>query len=285
MEKELIKCDKCGGSLPPNHFPRWKNKHGEGLRSTCKNCLDRIKRGLPIQDAHYWKDLDNKLLEAVDHSSLYVQFLVQEIITEGIRDHRKTIENHKFYAREVKKLFSDACKRVKDYDIKVGRHYSEDNLDKIDNCCQHFINDIKDLRTQLYDVIAKEYAGHKDKKLICSVEYLNASAIVVKAFYEIAKEKYAIAGLSRCHLDEFSVHGAGQRCIEVAKLCRKLYRYNSPITHELHEVMARIVHKIDRTYLAQMLDTEIKFLGEDGFKEITNRANEVCTLLSESIQT
>lgn len=70
---------------------------------------------------------------------MYCQFAIQELFTEAIHNHANTIKAHRFYSKQAKQLFNKIVETRAKYEIKVGTHYDDESVEKLDNMVEAFL--------------------------------------------------------------------------------------------------------------------------------------------------
>lgn len=266
-------CDTCGFARSVYDFPKWKNQYKSGRRTTCKRCLKKKKLGEEIFTAEQVADYLAKWKTAFNHSMVYVQFCVQGLLTEEILQYRKAIMEHPIFRHEIKRHFNVIEKLRNDYDKKIGRHYDDRSVELIDDHVEHFVNCIKDKRTQMYYGIANHYCkqNHPERHIITIVEYLNSIAEILayvrtEAVNKLNKHQISLEAISAFTLDNALVH-----LTSMTKLCRKQLKYEAPDECEhLNTAMKNLVRVIDTFFNKQVDATQRLYFGEDYHKLLKN---------------
>lgn len=253
-------CEKCGRTLPFSAFRRWKNQHGEGYENTCNECKQLIKDGKPIVTLEQVADLQARRIASIVHASMYCQFAIQELFTEAILDHASTIKAHRFYSKQAKQLFNKIVETRAKYEIKVGTHYDDDSVEKIDNMAEAFLQDQREQRMQIYYALANHYAkkNHPERHLITAVEYIFCMGAVLKAYRELFNKKMQKYGITREGINKFNVDVAVNNTFQLAELCRKQYHYDHPTKEEaphLYQAADNLMSRIDLFIKEQTEDT------------------------------
>lgn len=264
--KPMKVCEKCGRTLPLTAFKRWKNKSAEGHEGTCKECKQLIKEGKKITTVQEATDAIANRKVAIEHATMYVQLAIQSLVTEAMLDYKAKIKAHPFFRQQAKRCLNEAEKHAELYDKRMVRHYSDETIEKLDDVSQAFLADVKDKRTQMFYALANHFAkaNHPERHLITMVEYLFNVADIVKLYRNLFTEKFNHYGIPKHRLNAFEIDGALLKIDELARLCRKQYKYDNPEPHceHLQQAMNNLCRVIDSFYKEQIEDTYKFYIGE-----------------------
>lgn len=252
-------CDACGRTLPLTHFRKWKNQYAEGVLSTCEECRRRKKECLPIVTVEDVADAIARRKTAIEHATVYVQFLVHSLMTEAIIENIRKIRQHSFFRQRAKQLVIAIYSDYKRYDNAMINFYSDDTIEKLDDMQQHFLQDVKDQRTQVFYAIANHYAkiNHKERNLITMVEYLYYTAELVMVYRNNFIQKFNKYSIPFNKLNAFELDRALLKCRELANLCRRQYSYEQCEAQcpHLTTALTNLCNKIDYIYKKQVEGT------------------------------